>query len=163
MTMITAVLLHCMKYQSIQMMKHIFNKYNNQIEMICFDLETTVTGKKSTLLIEAMKTEQDEVIQLVLNHPKMNRKIINMLSNEQRRNALHMACYCYNVQLPQMQRLSTKTIELMIEKGIDINATCTYKNWIPLEVAKQRAKIVGGEEKKFLIAVKHILNHKGTQ
>ena len=127
-------IMYCLKYQSMNMLKYIFNnsKYYDNIEMKCADTgknnfhynysERYLEFQKSTLLNEAIKTNNNEIIRMVLKHNKMDKKTINMFSESTGMNALHQACWVFYLNGKKSQRLSKNTIRLMINKGIDINA-----------------------------------------
>ena len=93
--------------------------------MECIDV-ISPSCPSTTLLIEAVKTNYDEIIRLVLNHPKMDKTVINKFAKQTGRNALHQVCYSFNSSLYTSQRLSKNTIKLMIDKDININAPTKY-------------------------------------
>ena len=112
-TVLTFCILHSIKYGSVNMVKYLLTKYSDQVLMHCPEL---INGDTSTLLIEAMKSCNNEIIRAVLKHDKMNNSIMNFANNGSKYTALHQACCSYNPQIKKSERLSKRTIKLLIDK-----------------------------------------------
>ena len=121
--LLTLLLLNCFRYNGINVTKYLFHRYSQDI--VFNDCE--FNGKKTTLLIESIKTGNDEIISWILNHPNCSKLITLGIQEKSNINPLHEICKSaeFVAKLKPSQRLSIKTIDLMIDKGVDING----QNW----------------------------------
>lgn len=121
------LLFECLLYNSIDMIKHLFNKYSQDVIFNYYPGHSVSEGENTTLLIEAMKTGNDEIIQLILNHPNCNKSVVSAVTKVSNINPLHSISQCakYAYKLKESQRISINTINSMIDKGVNING----QNW----------------------------------
>ena len=108
-------ILHSIKHGSVNMMKYLLTKYKDQLDQVlihCLELKDDNTN---SLLIEEMKSGNNEIVQTVLKHCKKNESIIIFANNGSKHALLHQACDSDNPQTKTSERLSERTIKLLID------------------------------------------------